>query len=281
MPSTATPSRPRAGLPSTPRVGWVRTRYELRAFFRERDAIVFIFAYPVLMLLIFGTVFTGDVDLPGGSSIPFAQYFLPGMVATGLMLTSFQSTAILIATERDEGALKRLRATPLPVTAYFLGKTGLVLVTAVVQTVLLLVVAAVVFGVSLPADVTAWGTFAWVFVLSVATGTICGVGASSLPRSAKSASPVITSIVLVLQFVSGVFFAFYTLPSWLQNVASVFPLRWMAQGMRSVFLPEDAAELEVTGTWQHPMIAAVLAVWLVVGLVLATRTFRWQRRGDG
>jgi ABC-2 type transport system permease protein len=78
-----------------------------------------------------------------------------------------------------------------------------------------------------------------------------------------------------------VFFAFYDLPSWMQNVASVFPLRWMAQGMRSVFLPDDMVTLEVGGTWAHGTTAAVLVAWLVVGLVIGVRTFRWRRRDDG
>ena len=62
--------------------------------------------------------------------IPFAQYFLPGMLATGIMLSSFQHLAISIAVERDDGGLKRLHGTPLPSSAFFLGKTGEVLVTS-------------------------------------------------------------------------------------------------------------------------------------------------------
>ena len=67
----------------------------------------------------------------------------------------------------------------------------------------------------------------------------------------------------------------------MQQVASVFPLKWMAQGMRSVFLPDEAEALEVSGSWQHAATAIVLAAWLVVGLVVGVRTFRWQRRDDG
>ena len=132
--------------PGVLRLGLVRTGYEVRTFFRERDAVVFIFAYPIIMLAIFATVFGQDgatVGPPPG--IPFAQYFLPGMLATGIMLSSFQNLAIGIAVERDDGGLKRLHGTPLPPAAYFLGKTGEVLVTSLVQTVLLLAAAALFF----------------------------------------------------------------------------------------------------------------------------------------
>jgi ABC-2 type transport system permease protein len=267
-------------LPSALATGLGRVGLELREFFRERDAVVFIFAYPVIMLAIFATVFGQDgAEVAPGTG--FAQYFLPGMVATGIMLSSFQSMAITIAVERDEGRLKRLRGTPMPASAYFVGKTGQVLVSSLVQTALLLLVAAVLFDVPMPDTAARWATFAWVFALGTATGCVCGVAFSSVPRSGRSASAVVTPVVLVLQFISGVFFMFHSLPTWMQQVASVFPLKWMAQGMRSVFLPGSAEAAEVTGSWEHGATAAVLAAWLVLGLVVGVRTFRWKRRDDG
>ncbi|MFI2103681.1 ABC transporter permease [Isoptericola sp. NPDC019693] len=268
-------------LPGFAYLALVRAGLELRQFWRERDAVIFVFAYPILMLAIFSSVFGNDDQGTDVTQIGFAQYFLPGMVATGIVLTSFQSLAVSIAMERDDGTLRRLRATPLPAAAYVGGKVLLTLVTSVVQTALLLAVAALAFDVPLPTDAGRWATFAWVFVLGSATGTICGVGFSSLPRSGRSASAVVTPVVLVLQFISGVFFAFFALPGWMQTVASVFPLKWIAQGMRSVFLPEDMAALETSGSWQHPATAAVLVAWLIVGLVVGVRTFRWRRRDDG
>ena len=272
----------RASLPSTASLALDRTRVELLQFFRERDAVVFIFAYPVIMLAIFATVFGQDgatVGPPPG--IPFAQYFLPGMIATGVLLSSFQNMATSIAVERDEGALKRLRGTPMPPAAFFLGKVGSVLVSSTIQVALLLASAALLFGVDLPTGAGRWATFAWVFVLGTATGAVCGVAFSSVPRSGRSVSAVVVPIVLVLQFISGVFFQFDQLPTWMQQVASAFPLKWIAQGMRSVFLPDEALVMEPAGSWQHGATAAVLGAYLVVALVLGVRTFRWRRRDDG
>jgi len=82
----------------------------------------------------------------------------------------------------------------------------------------------------------------------------------------------------VLQFISGVYLSFTQLPEWLQNIASVFPLKWMAQGMRAVFLPDTFKMLERGETWDLPGVAIVTAIWLVVGLVLARVTFRWIRK---
>ena len=64
----------------------------------------------------------------------------------------------------------------------------------------------------------------------------------------------------------------------MQNAASVFPLKWMAQGMRGVFLPDSFANLERSGSRDFPLIALSLLIWLVVGLVLSRVTFRWIRK---
>ncbi len=272
-----------APLPGAGRLSLVRAGLELRQFLRERDAVIFIFAYPIVMMAIFSTVF-GAADQGSaaqGVEVDFARYFLPGMIATGVMLTSFQSLAIAIAVERDDGTLRRLRGTPLPAVAYFGGKVVLTIATSLVQTAILLAVAALAFDVALPTDPGRWLTFAWVFLLGTATGTVCGVAFSSVPRSGRSATAVVTPVVLILQFTSGVFFAFYMLPAWMQTAASVFPLKWIAQGMRSVFLPEEMVVLEPSGSWQHGATAAVLVAWLVAALVVGVRTFRWRRRDEG
>ncbi|MGH8939337.1 MAG: ABC transporter permease, partial [Actinomycetes bacterium] len=239
--------------PSSLRVGAARTALELKTFFREKDAVVFVLAFPVIMLGIFATVFGGDgaASFGDGPGVPFPQYFLPGMLAAGVMLSSFQSLAISIAIERDDGTLKRLRGTPMPPLSYFLGKIGLVLLTSMAQIALLRAMAARVFDVVLPTDPARWVTFGWIFGLGSAAGTVLGIGFSSLPRSGRSAPAVVTPVVLVLQFISGVFFAFNDLPTWMQRVADVFPLKWMAQGMRSVFLPPGMEADEVSGSWQH------------------------------
>jgi ABC-2 type transport system permease protein len=231
----------------------------------------------VILLFIFGSAIQGEIA-PG---VSFTQYFAAGMIASGIVLSSFQSLAIGIAIERDDGTLKRLRGMPMPPAAYFLGKIGLVLATSVVQFTVLLVVASLFFGLDLPASVGLWVRFAWLFVLGIAAGTVLGISYSSIPRSGRSAAAVVSPVVIVLQFISGIFFVYSALPGWMQNVASVFPLKWLAQGMRSVFLPDSFAAQEPGGSWQLPQAALVLAAWTVFGLILCTRTFRWMRRDAG
>ena len=274
---TATATRRRAR-PSALALGVRRTGLELRQFFRDGMGVAFIFAFPVVMLMIFGSVFK-DNDI--GEGVTFLEYFLPGILATGILLSSFQNLALAIADERDVGLLKRLRGTPMPPSAYLIGKIGQVLVTGLVQTALTLGVAALMFGVDLPSEPSKWLTFAWVYLLGTAAGCVLGVGVSTLPKSGSEANAIVTPVVIVLQFISGVYFVFANLPEWMQSVASVFPLKWMAQGMRSVFLPEGAAVAEASGSWQLGWVALVLGVWVAVGVALCLKTFRWTRRDAG
>jgi ABC-2 type transport system permease protein len=263
-------------LPSVPGVCRVRAGVELKEFFRQRESVVFTLMFPVILLLVFGAV----VDYDLGSGVSFTQYFMAGVIAAGILGASLQNMAIGIATERSDGTLKGLAGTPMPKSAYFVGKVAQVLVVTVAIVAILLAIGAVFYDVTLPSG-TDWLTFVWVAALGSAACTLLGIAVSSLARNGRSASATVTPVALVLQFISGVFFQFSQVPTWLQTVAAVFPLKWMAQGLRSVFLPDALAAAEPAGTWELGRVALVLGIWCVVGLVLCVRTFRWQDRGDG
>jgi ABC-2 type transport system permease protein len=264
---------------------WSRVVAETRIFFRERDSLIFVFFFPLLFLLLFAALLGGEnitpEGSPAGAALTFKQYFLPGMIASGFAFTGFQNLAIAIPVERDQGILKRLRGTPLPASAYFLGKVGQVLIISTAQIIMMLVVARYALNIPMPSEASAWLTLTCVFFLGLAMCTVLGIAMSSVPRTGKSASAVVVPIVLVLQFISGVYFNFSTIPSWMQHVAEVFPLKWMSQSLRSVFLPGFMEHAEPRQSWELGTSAIVMGAWLVVGLFLALRTFRWQARKDG
>lgn len=263
-------------------LGTSRIGYELRLYFRQGDSVFFTFLFPIVMLSIFAVAFSTSGNIgaaPDGSGgISFAAYYLPGMVAAGMLLSGVQNLGVDIAGEKGDGTLKRLGGTPLPVFSYFMGKIGMVLLSSVMQVILLLLVARFGFNVELPTDASKWLTFVWVFLLGVMTSCVLGIALSALPRTGKSATAVVIPIVLLLQFISGVYLSFTQLPGWLQNIASIFPLKWMAQGMRAVFLPADFESAEPGGAWNLALVALVMGVWFVVGLILCKLTFRWIRK---
>lgn len=275
-PASARSQEP-AALPPPGQVYVARARVEILEFFRQKEALVFTLIFPSMLLLIFGAVLNYEIA-PG---LTFVQYFVAGMVASGVLASGFQNLAITIAIERSEGRLKRMSGTPMPKSAYFVGKVVQVLVVGVATIALLLVVGLVVYGIDLPATTGRWLTFLWVTVLGLASCSLLGIAFSSAIKNGKSAPAIVTPIALVLQFISGVFFVFTDLPNWMQSISAIFPLKWLTQGMRAAFLPDSFAAQEAAGSFELGKVALVLAAWTVAGLVLCVLTFRWRDRADG
>lgn len=260
-------------IPSALNLGLRRGALEIRQFTRQRESVVFTLLFPLILLAIFGSVFK-DTIAPG---VTFSQYFVAGMVASGLVNSGFQQLAITIPMERDYGSLKRLRGTPMPVASYFIGKSILVFVSMILQVILLLAGGYFFFGLNMPTEASKWFTFSWLIVLGTASSTILGIAFSVVPKSGRGASAVVSPVVIILQFFSGVFFIFTQLPSWMQQVAAIFPLKWLTQGMRSVFLPDSFAANEVAKSWETGRTFTILVIWLVVGFFISLRTFKWSR----
>ncbi|MHB0929564.1 MAG: ABC transporter permease [Candidatus Nanopelagicales bacterium] len=260
------------------RLGWLRTVVELKQLVRHREMAFWTLMFPVVLMVIFGSVF-GQQKL-GPTGVTFAQYFTAGMIASGVLYTSFQNLAIGMPQEREEGTLKRLQGAPIPKAAYFLGKIGLVFVTYVGQTAVLVAVGVAFYGINLPSGFDTWWRFTWISVLGLISCTLLGIAFSAVPSSGRTASAVVSPIVLMLQFTSGVYFMFRDLPHWMQQFAALFPLKWLTQGMRSVFMPGQAASLETTGSFEVGRTALVLLLWLALSIVMASTLFRWQRRSE-
>jgi len=273
MSATAAPRSTAVRLPSTLRIGVSRGGVELRQFFRQKDAVVFTFAFPAFIALMLGLIF--DEPAYGVPEVRISQVFATGMIAYGIVSTAFISVGTGIAVDREDGTLKRLRGTPVTAGAYFLGKILLVGVSTLGGITLLLAVGVLLFGLRLPTDPGRWLTFGWLLVLSVVSCTLLGIAASSLARSAKSAAAVLNLPAIALQFVSGIFVHTDVLPAPMVTVASFFPVKWMGQGFRSVFLPDSMSTQEVAGSWEHGMTALVLGAWCLGGLLLCLLTFRW------
>lgn len=252
-----------------------RGHVELLQFLRDKTAMVFTFFFPAMLLLLFGTIFG---DQYNDSGVSASQVFTGSMVAYGILNTAFVTMGAGLALDREDGTLKRLRGTPMPASAYLMGKALLVLVLSIAEAAVLILVGALIFDVPMP-GASRWVTFSWIFLLSVICCSLLGVAVSALVKNARNAGAILNVPVVALQFVSGVFIQpMSQLPDWLVNFASLFPVRWMAQGFRYVFLPDEAKAQEISGSWELGKVAVVLGIWCVVGLVLCLVTFRWSSR---
>ena len=258
---------------NTIKLGLHRGLLEIKQFSRQRESVVFTIFFPLILMVIFGSVFK-DTIAPG---VKFSQYFVAGMIASGMVNSGFQQLAIMIPMERDAGALKRLRGTPMPLASYFIGKSILVLASMLIQTVLLIAGGVAFFGLKLPATTEKWWLFVLLLIVGSANSTALGIAFSAIPKSGRGASAVVSPVVIILQFFSGVFFIFTQLPHWMQQIAALFPLKWLTQGMRQVFLPDSFAIKEVAKSWETSRGIAINLLWLVLGIALAARSFKWER----
>ena len=271
------PGRTHDDLRTVLRVGRVRAHVELVQLSRNRGLLVFTFLMPVVMLTVLGSIFRGTID---HTTVKYQSIYATGMLGMCVINACLQNLAFQIATERHGKALKRLRATPMPRTSYFLGKIAMVLVATFAQCAVMLALGTTLLGLQLPTSPARWVTFVWVLGLGIIACSLLGFALSSIIQS-ETGGAIIWLPLMVLQFVSGVFFVFSTLPVGLQEAASFFPVKWLCQGMRSVFLPDQFQVMEPAGSWEHGRTALVLLAWCVVGLAACLKTFRWKGRHDG
>jgi ABC-2 type transport system permease protein len=277
MPYAATPPRATGAIRAFGTACLARGEVEVKQFFRSKDTVVFTLALPMVLLALLASIFSHDIP---GTGVPYSQVYTTGLLAGGVASTSFLNLAVAIAGERENGGLKRLAGTPMPRTAYFVGKAMVVLVTCTMEVAVLLVFGHFAYGVAFPASLGRWWTFIWVTLLGATSMSLLGIALSSLPRSSRSAAPVANLPLLVLEFISGVFVPFTSLSPGLYGFAGAFPLRWMAEGYRAALLPSYFQRVEPGHHWDETAMVLVMAAWLVVGLLLSARTFRWTGRGE-
>jgi ABC-2 type transport system permease protein len=262
-------------LPSALRIGVSRIVPELKMFYRRPEQMALTFSMPAVICILLGSIF--GARLPN-SDISTGAVIAASMLAYGILSTSFINLGISVAADRETGALRRLRGTPATATSYFIGKIALVAIASLAEAVILLAVGVAIFGLRLPSDLYGWFTLTWVFLLGIVSCSLLGLFVSNLASNAVSAAVITNGPAVGLQFVSGTYVPLMLLPTWMLVVGSIFPVKWMAQGFRSVLLPPQMVILEPAGTWEHWRTFLMLAAWSIGGLIACLSVFRWSDR---
>lgn len=263
------------GLPSAVRIGFSRVVPELKMFYRRPEQLALTFSMPAIICLLLGSIFTTEVP---GTQTTTGSVIAASMLAYGILSTSFINLGIGIAADRETGALRRLRGTPATASSYFIGKIMLVAIASIAEAVIILTLGVTVFGLHLPTGLSGWFTLAWVFGLGIISCSLLGILISNYAANALSASVLTNGPAVGLQFVSGTYVPLMMLPTWMMLIGSVFPVKWMAQGFRSVLLPPSMVAFEPAGSWEHGRIFLVLAAWSIGGLLACLYVFRWSDR---
>ena len=249
---------------TTARVVLRQVRYEQLVYWRTPAAVVFTIGMPVLMLVIFGSL-NGDNRLDRAGGLRFAQYFVGGMVAFGVMGATYGNLAARFVFRRESGVLKRMRATPLPTSAFVAALVANAVIVVVVVTAIVIGTAVALFDVTIP---DRWPLLVVSVVLGAATFSALGLAVANVIPNADTADAVIFGTMMPLLFISG---TFDPIPpgSVLADIADVFPVRHLVAATLRAFDPRHGLDVPVGNL-------VVLAAWGVAAGVFALRRFRWE-----
>jgi ABC-2 type transport system permease protein len=240
-------------------IGW-QVAYEQRAFWRNRTRAFFSFGMPIMLLVLFASLNSGG-HIEQLGNIPYVVFFLPGIMAYGIIITQFVNMAGGLAIQRDNGLLKRMRGTPLPGWAYVAGRVGSTALSSAVMAVVMLVIGRVFYDVHVRAE--ALPAIALVVLIGAATFAALGMAAVSLIPNAEAAPVVANVLILPLSFISGIWYPLTDAPTWLLDVAKVFPIERLADALQTAFDPVNHGSAFAGND------LLILAIWLAAGVRLA------------
>lgn len=216
-------------------------------------------------------------DSDTGTDLPFAAFALPSLLAALIAFGVVIGPAYQLAMEREDGTLLRHRAVPGGMVGYVSGQLVLHVLSMAPQLLVVLVPSFLLFD-GLMAEPSGWFTVAWVLLLSLLALLPIGMVIGALVPGVQKVGMWGMLPVGALAGISGIFFPIQQLWGWMQVIAQMFPLYWTGLGMRSAFLPDEAAAAEVAGSWRTWETAGVLGLWAVLGALVAPLVLRRMAR---
>ncbi len=256
------------------RRGWAEFRQSVRS---TQDQGFYLFT----AFLVVGYLFLRRNTEVEGTDLLLPSVALPSILGALVTFGVVIGPAYALAMEKEDGTLLRHKAVPHGLAGYFTGQLVYQTLNLLPQMLVILVPSFLLFD-NLMADASGWLTVIWVLLLGMLATMPIGMAIGALVPSSQKVGTWGMLPVLVLAGISGIFYPLQQLWGWVQVVAQVFPMYWLGLGMRSAFLPDSAAALEVSGTWRTWATVAVLGAWAVVGaLVTPVVLRRMSRRSTG
>jgi ABC-2 type transport system permease protein len=244
---------------------WHQVRYEQLSFWRNPQSAFFTFVFPVVIIIVFGALFGGGGRSSYFNGLSALQYYVPTIAAVSVLSACYSQLAIVLAMRRQNGILKRVRATPLPAWTYFLGLLAHCILVSAVDVALIVVVGGL-FGVPMP---THWPALALALVLGAASFCALGVAVASLIRNSEAAPAVVQLVLFPLLFISGTYMPIHS--AVLNRITDALPVRPFNQALLGPFAQHSGFDWKSLG---------VLAAWGAAGAVVAIRRFRWDPRPE-
>ncbi|MFG2335258.1 ABC transporter permease [Streptomyces yangpuensis] len=238
-----------------------------RAQVRDKATLFFTFAFPLLFLVVFGLIFSGqDVEETGR---PYISYIAPGVMSWGVANAAVFGIAFTLMQWRRDDLLRLIRLTPTPLTTVLASRYVLALVVGVAQAAVFVAVAMLPgFGLTLDGR---WPLVLPALVLGITAFLAIGVIVGTYANTPEAVAAIANCLMVPMAFLSGSFLPLDMMPPWLQSVSLVLPLRYL----------NDAATGALTGAGTLADIGTGCAVLLGFALLfgaIGLRTFRWSNR---
>lgn len=253
------------------RVGINRGWIEFKASMRSPQDLTYFLMMPIIFIVVLLFQRDNRVD---GTTLSLASLSLPGVIGMLLGYGAMVGAAYQLTTEREDGTLLRAKAVPNGMVGYVSGGITNMALATVFSMALLIIPGLILFDGLMTGGIGGWLTLLWVTALALLATVPFGAVIGSLMTSPRAVGGWGMMITGGLTAISGIFYPISALASWLQTIAQIFPIYWLGLGMRSAFLPEEAAAVEITGTWRHLETIGVLGAWGIIGLLLAPVVLR-------
>jgi len=235
-----------------------QTQVELLLTLRRGESVLITLIVPVLLLIFFTSLNIAPTS--NGHAINF---LLPGMLALAIMATGMVSLGIATAYERYYGVLKRLGASPLPRSGLILAKVISVLVLEVIQVIVLVGVAVVLYGWR-PTGSPLLALL--VMILGTVTFAALGLAMAGTLRAEVTLAGA-NGLYLLFLLLGGGILPLNHLPTPLAAFAQLLPAAALTQALQATM---------TNGTAFPGFPLLILAIWTIVILLLAIRTFKWE-----
>jgi ABC-2 type transport system permease protein len=250
------------GRPSWAAAAWRQYRLERRMFWRNPTAAFFGFLLPLLLLAMFGAVFSARQDQ--------LNVVVPGIAGMSVMAATFVALAYNLTFLRERGILKRLRGTPMSSSAYLAGIAANAVTNTLLQVAVVILAGRLFFGIPWPGDWLA-------LILFLALGVVCfaslGVALSHAIPNSESAPAYVNAVFLPMIMLAGVFYDEANAPAVLRDLAEAMPLKHLIDGLSGAIVHGE-------GVGDHLVALVALGLWAAAGIVLAVRGFSWDARRD-
>lgn len=246
-----------------------QVRYTNKAFWRNPASAFFTFAFPLMFLVIFTSLFGNQKVEVVGRMINTSTFYVSAIAAFSIITATYTNLAISVCFSRDAGVLKRIRGTPLPAWAYISARIAHAIGIAMILVVIVAAFGAAFYDAQIPTDTLP--AFLVTIAVGAASFSALGLALTSVIPNADAAPPIVNASILPLLFLSDIFIPISNPDAWYAKVADVFPVFHFSQAMKTAYFT-------VSGSGFSGNDLLILGAWGFAGAVAAARFFSWEPR---